>query len=175
VTEPDPVAALAAQLEELRGQWARSQGEIGALRERLEASSGQVVMFRLEVKHLREDLAEAVEKRRLKPPPAPWWVVDEATGRELLAALREWVDQHLRRHYPGYLARLPRCWPAHGEAIWELSTICAEWERIYADEENRNLEAALTWHDRWLPDALTRLANALGKCDETGCVLGRAR
>lgn len=175
MTDPDPIADLAAQLAELRGQLARSQGDIGVLRERLQAETGQTAMLRLQVKQFREELAEAVEKRRLKPPPAPWWVVDEATGRELLAALREWVDQFLRKHYPGYLARLPRCWADHREAIWELSTICAEWERIYADEDNRDLEGALAWHDRWLPDALTRLANTLGKCDEAGCELTRAR
>jgi hypothetical protein len=43
--EPDPVADLAAQLEELRGQWARSQGEIGILREQLKGSSGQVLLL----------------------------------------------------------------------------------------------------------------------------------
>ncbi len=172
MTDPDPVAALAAQLEELRGQWARSQGEIGVLRERLEAGSGQVVMFRLEVKQLRERLDEAIGKRQLAPPPAPWWVVDEATGAELLAALREWVDQFLRRQYPGYLARLPRCWPNHGEAVWELSTICAEWERVYADEDNRDLAGALTWHDRYLPDVISRLAGAI-RCDEAGCQMTR--
>ena len=172
MTDPDPVADLAAQLAELRGQLARSQGEIGVLRERLEASSGQVVMFLLEVKQLRERLDEAIGKRQLAPPPAPWWVVDKATGAELLAALREWVDQFLRRQYPGYLARLPRCWPNHGEAVWELSTICAEWERVYADEDNRDLAGALTWHDRYLPDVISRLAEAI-RCDETGCQMTR--
>lgn len=174
MTEPDPVAALAAQLENLRGQLARTQGEVGVLRERLEAATGQDAMLRLEVKHLREELAEAIGKRRLAPPPAPWWVVDEATGGELLGALRTWVDQFLRRHYPGYLARLPRCWPNHGEAIWELSTICAEWERVYADEDNRDLAGALAWHDRYLPDVISRLTEAI-KCDETGCQPSRSR
>ena len=174
MTEPDPVADLAAQLEELRGQWARTQGEVGYLKARLEKDSGQVVMFRLEVKHLGERLEEAIGKRRLAPPPAPWWVVDETTGRELLAVLRTWVDQFLRKHYPGYLARLPRCWPNHGEAIWELSTICVEWERVYADEDNRDLAGALTWHDRYLPDVISRLAEAI-KCDETGCRVTRSR
>jgi len=174
MTEPDPVAALAAELAELRGQLARTQGEVGYLKARLEKDSGQVVMYRLEIKQLRERLAEAIGSRKLKPPPAPWWVVDEATGRELLAALRGWVDQFLRKHYPGYLARLPRCWPNHGEAVWELSTICAEWERIYGDEDNRDLEAALTWHDRWLPDCISRVAGAI-KCDEVGCLVARSR
>jgi hypothetical protein len=174
MTEPDPVAALGAELAELRGQLARTQGEVGYLKARIENDSGQVVMYRLEIKQLRERLEEAVAKRRLAPPPAPWWVVDEATGRELLAALRGWVDQHLRRHYPGYLARLPRCWPNHGEAVWELSTICAEWERVYADEDNRDLAGALTWHDRYLPETISRLAEAI-KCDETGCRIARSR
>ena len=132
------------------------------------------MLLLVEVKQLRERLDEAIGKRRLAPPPAPWWVVDEATGRELLAALREWVDQFLRRHYPGYLARLPQCWPNHGEAIWELSTICAEWERIYADENNRDLAGALTWHDRYLPDVISRLAASIN-CDETGCRMTRSR
>lgn len=172
MTDPDPLADLAAQLAELRSQLARSQGDIGVLRERLEAETGQTAMLRLQVKQQRERLEEAIGKRQLAPPPAPWWVVDEATGRELLVALREWVDQFLRKHYPGYLARLPRCWPNHGEAVWELSTICAEWERIYADEDNRDLQGALAWHDRFLPGVIARLAGSI-KCDETGCQLAR--
>ena len=174
MTDPDPVADLAAQLEELRGQLARAQGDVGVLRERLETEAGQTLMLRLQVKQLGERLEEAIGKRKLAPPPAPWWVVDEATGRKLLAALRGWVDQFLRKHYPGYLAGLPRCWPNHGEAVWELSTICAEWERIYTDEENRDLEGALAWHDRWLPDCISRVAGAI-KCDETGCLVARSR
>jgi regulator of replication initiation timing len=173
VTEPDPLADLAAQLADLRGQLARSQGEIRVLREQLEGSTGQVMMFRLEVKQLRERLEEAAGKRQLVPPPAPSWEVAEDAGREQLAALRHWVEQFLRRWYPGYLARLPVCWPAHGEALWELATLCAEWERIYADEDNRDLQGALAWHDRWLPGVLARLAAALVKCDETGCQLTR--
>ena len=35
MTDPDPLAELAAQVAELRGQLARTQGEVGVLRERL--------------------------------------------------------------------------------------------------------------------------------------------
>ena len=45
MTEPDPLADLAAQLEELRRQWVRSQGEIGALREQLKSSTGQQMLL----------------------------------------------------------------------------------------------------------------------------------
>jgi hypothetical protein len=174
VTDPDPLADLAAQLAELRGQLARSQGDIGVLRERLVAETGQTAMLRLQVKQFREELAEAVDRNRLKPPPAPWWRVSEAEGRAMLAELREWVDTFLRPHYPDYLARLPGCVLAHGEAVWELSTLRAEWVRIYGDEDNRDLAGALVWHDRYLPDAISRLAAAV-KCDETGCRVTRSR
>jgi regulator of replication initiation timing len=69
LTEPDPIAALAAQLEELRGQLARYTGETGHLRARLEADSGQVLMLRLEVKKLGEKLDEAIGRRQAEDPP----------------------------------------------------------------------------------------------------------
>ena len=56
MAEPDPVAALAAQLEELRGQLARYTGETGHLRAKLAEDSGQVVMLRLEIKQLAEKI-----------------------------------------------------------------------------------------------------------------------
>ena len=173
MTEPDPVAALAAQFLELRGQLARVEGAAGQVRARQEADSGQVAMLHLQVKQLREELAEAIEKRRLKPPPAPWWVVSEAEGRAMLADLRGWVDGFARRHYPGYLCRIPACWANHAEAVWELSTLRAEWERIYGDEDNRDLQGALNWHDRLLPGVVNRLADAV-KCDEAGCRIARS-
>jgi regulator of replication initiation timing len=173
MTDPDPLADLAAQLAELRGQLARSQGDIRVLRDRLEDSTGQTVNLLVEVKHLREELAEAIEKRRLKPPPAPWWLVGPEQAQAMLTELREWVETFLRPHYPDYLPRLPQCWASHRTAIWELSTIHAEWIRIYGGEENRDLQGALTWLNRYLPDTLNRLATALGKCDEAGCQLTR--
>jgi hypothetical protein len=60
----------------------------------------------------------------------------------------------------------------HPEAVWELSTLRAEWERIYADAGNRDLAGALAWHDRYLPGVLARLKDAI-QCDEGGCRLIR--
>ena len=81
MTSPDPVAALAAQLEELRGQWARSQGEIGALREQLKTESGQAMMLRLDVKKLARRLKEAMETGALETAQAPYWAVDREDTR----------------------------------------------------------------------------------------------
>ena len=167
-TEPDPVADLAAQLKELRGQWVRSQGEIGALREQLKGSTGQVMLLLVQVKRLAERLNDALAKRQLAPPPAPWWRVSEAEFQSMLAELRHWVESFARKHYPAYVARLPPCWPNHPEAVWELSTLMAEWERVYGDADNRDLAGALWWHERWLPGCIARLEKAI-TCDEAGC------
>jgi hypothetical protein len=172
MTEPDPLAALAAQIEELRGRLLRAEGGIGQVRARLETESGQVLPLLVEVKHLREALGDALDKNQLAPPPAPWWCVDRAEGEKMLEALRQWVETFLRRHYPGYMTRLPRCWANHPEAVWELGNLQAEHQRIYADPDNRDLAGALTWHDRWLPGVLGRLDAAI-KCDETGCSMMR--
>ena len=175
MTDPDPLAALAAQVEDLRGVVAKCQALVTAWDTRLEVEGiGGTMMLRLEVKQLRERLDEAVAKRQLAPPPAPWWCVGEAEGKAMLADLRAWVEDFARRHYPGYMARLPRCWANHPEAVWELSTVRAEWQRIYAGEDNRDLQGALAWHDRWFPGVLSRLAEAI-TCDEAGCRMIRPR
>jgi hypothetical protein len=173
LAEPDPVAALAAQVEELRGQLARSQGDIGHLRERLTGEAGQVAMLRLQVKKLTRKLADALESGRLEPVPAPYWAdLTQDVFRAQLAGLREWAETFLRPHYPAYMAEIPSCWPNHPEAVWELSTLHAEWQRIYGDEDARELAGALTWHERWLPGALGRLQKAI-RCDDFGCQVTR--
>ena len=86
----------------------------------------------------------------------------------MLAELRHWVEDFARKQYPAYMARLRPCWPNHPEAVWELSTLMAEWERVYGDADNRDLAGALWWHERWLPGVIARLDKAI-TCDEAGC------
>jgi hypothetical protein len=136
---------------------------------RLDHGIGEMMVLRLEVKHLTEALDEAISKRRLKPPPAPYWLRLPAAERsKRLAELHSWVEDFLRVHYPGYTSGLRDCWPNHPEAVWELSTVMTEWLRVYGDEDNRDLSAALWWHERWLPGVLARLLKAI-PCDEAGC------
>ncbi len=173
MAEPDPIAALAAQLEELRGQLARSQGEAGQLRARMEDFSGQDMVMLRAIKELAGKVDEAVRKRAADDPQAPFWVrLTEEEHAAQLAALRSWVDQFARVQYPGYFAKLPDCWPAHREAVWELSDLMTEWLRIYGDPENRPLADALMFHDRWMPGVLNRLQQAV-RCDASGCRAGR--
>jgi hypothetical protein len=171
----DDNGALAAQVADLRGAVERCQAIVTAWDARLETEGiGGTMMLRLEVKQLRNRLDEALAKHQLKPPPAPWWRVDEAEGKAMLAGLRGWVEEFARRHYPGYMARLPSCWANHPEAVWELSTLSAEWERVYGDPDNRDLPGALMWHDKWFPGVLARLAASI-KCDQGGCRMLRPR
>ena len=142
MTGPDPVAALAAQLEELRGQLARYTGETGHLRAKLAEDSGQVVMLRLEIKQLGEKIEAAIARRNADEPPAPYWpgLSREEHGTRL-AELRGWVDRVALVQYPGYFGKLPPCWPNHPEAVTELSNVMTEWMRVYGDEDNRDLQA----------------------------------
>jgi hypothetical protein len=94
--------------------------------------------------------------------------VGEDEGRKMLGELRRWVEDFARKHYPAYMARLPACWLHHPEAVWELSTLKAEWERVYGDPDNRDLAGALWWHERWLPGVIARLEKAI-TCDISGC------
>jgi regulator of replication initiation timing len=171
LTEPDPVAALAEQLEELRRQLAVYTGETGHLRARLEEDSGQVLMLHLEIKKLGEKLDEAIARRQAAGPPAPFWLgLSKEEHAARLAEVRAWVERVAASQWPGYMSRLAPCWPNHPEAVQELSNLMTEWARIYADPDNRPLQDALWFFERWLPGVLGRLAAAV-KCDVAGCRL----
>ena len=55
------------------------------------------------------------------------------------------------------------CWPRHIHAIWELSTLAAEWHRIYSGKHP-------TWrghwsiYDRWLPNTMRRVTDITRTC-----------
>lgn len=169
--DPDPVAGLAAQLEELRRQLALYTGETGYLRARLERDSSQVLMFRLQVKQLRAKLDGATARRQAADPPAPFWLgLNEAEHAARLAEVRGWVDRVAFVQWPGYMGRLAPCWPNHPEAVWELSNLMTEWLRIYGDPDSRPLQDALLFFERWLPGVLSRLSAAI-RCDVAGCRL----
>ena len=169
MTEPaeDPITAL----EELRGQLARYTGETGQLRARLAEDSGQVLMLRLEIKKLGEKIEAAIARRDGDEPQAPYWLglsKDEHAAR--LARLRAWVEQVGRVQYRDYFAKLPPCWPSHPAAVIELSTVMTEWLRIYGNPENRPLQDALIFNDKWLPGVVGRLQAAV-RCSTMGCYL----
>jgi hypothetical protein len=172
--EHETIAELAAQVAELKAT-------VAAWDARLEREGiGATLVVRLEIKQLREKVAElaaglaaALDTGKLKDPPAPRWDgLESAEEAAQLAALRAWVGSFLAVQYPGY--RLPACWLAHREALWELGTLHAEWQRVNGDPRGADLAGALWFHERWLPGVLGRLARSI-PCDEAGCQARRAR
>jgi hypothetical protein len=167
--------AFAGQVDRLRQRVDTAAAKVAAWDARLQREGiGATLVVRAELKKLdrrvcemEAALADAVDKRKLKDPPAPYWDgLDQAGFAGQLRDLTGWVEGFLRVQYPGY--PLAACWPWHPEALWELGTLYAEWQRTYADPDNRDLAGALWWHERWLPGALGRLTKSI-TCDEAGC------
>ena len=160
--EPSPralgesLAALAAQLADLRGQ-------VRAINERLDQArlrAGLDLAARFE--ELAQTVADALDAAGPCGPAAPYWIgLDRDTYHAQLADLRQWADTVLRQHYGGY--ELRDCWPRHIHAIWELSTLAAEWHRTYSGNRP-DLARALDFYDRWLPGTMRRIAGVTGNC-----------
>ena len=160
--EPSPralgesLAALAAQVADLRGQ-------ICAVNARLDQAGlrGNLnLVARFE--DLAQTVAGALEAASPRGPGAPYWIgLDRDTYVTRLADLRRWADTVLRQHYGGY--ELPDCWPWHIHAVWELSTLAAEWHRTYGGERP-DLGRALEFCDRWLPGTARRITGITRQC-----------
>jgi hypothetical protein len=185
MSEPNPAAALAGQLDELRQRLDKAEGDVAAARAtvarwdaRLEQDGiGATLMMRHAFKKLNEKvenlaktLADALDRGQLKTPAAPRWDnLDQAEEVAQLTDLRDWVTGVLRVQYPDYT--FPACWEGHRMAVWELGNLCAEWKRIYTDPHGADLEAALWFHERWLPGTIGRLNRAIHSDGAFGCRL----
>jgi hypothetical protein len=165
--EPSPssdTAALAAQVAALRGQ-------VAVLKTRLDNDviAKQLVAL-AEIKRLRSKVTELVQAvaqtrdgDRQRGPAAPYWIgLSPQDHAAQLAELRQWADTILRREYGGY--QLIACWANHPHAIWELSTLAAEWHRTYGSSRP-SLDRALEFHDRWLPATMRRIADITRRCN----------
>jgi hypothetical protein len=121
----ESLAALAAQVVDLRGQ-------IRVLNERLDRAGLHADLnLAARFEELARTVADALDTAAPRGPAAPSWIgLDRDTYHARLADLRPWVDTVLRQHYGGY--ELPECWPRHIHAVWELSTLAAEWHHTYA-------------------------------------------
>jgi hypothetical protein len=152
----ESLAALAVQVADLRGQ-------VHALNERLD-QAGLHADLNLAARfdQLAQTVTEALDTAAPRGPVAPYWIgLDRDTHHARLADLRHWADTVLRQHYDGY--ELPDCWHRHPHAIWELSTLAAEWHRIYAGARP-DLARALEFYDRWLPGTMRHITGITRNC-----------
>lgn len=161
------LAALSAQVGDLRA-------DLRTVKARVE--SGAIPVHGLtELRHRVDELAQAVTDLLADEPAprvaAPYWIdLDPADRDVALGELTWWVDKVLAVNYP-HCALLP-CWAAHPAAVWELSTLRAEWLRVYV-RKYPELDGALTWHERRLPGVVERLQKVLSDCTKAGCDLAR--
>ena len=137
----ESLAALAAQVADLRGQ-------IQAINDRLDRAglrAGLDLADRFE--DLAQTVTDALDAAAPRGPAAPYWIgLDRDTYTARLADLRRWADTVLRQHYGGY--QLPECWSRHIHAVWELSTLAAEWHRTYTGGRP-DLARALEFYDEY--------------------------
>ncbi len=157
--EPSPsantVADLAAQVAALRGQ-------MRLINERLDRAG---LTADLNLADRFAELVRTLTEREQQPRgnTAPSWIgLDPAEYTAQLAGLRQWTDTILRPEYGGY--QLRACWANHPHAIWELSTLAAEWHRTYS-RKRPDLDRALEFHDRWLPGTMRRIADITRRCN----------
>jgi hypothetical protein len=160
--EPSPralgesLAALAVQVAALRGQVAM----INARLDQAGLDPGLNLAVRFE--ELAQTVADALDAAAPRGPAAPYWIgLDPDTYATRLADLRRWAETVLGQHYGGY--ELPGCWHRHIHAIWELSTLAAEWHRIYSGSRP-DLARALEFYDRWLPGTMRRITGITRAC-----------
>ena len=160
--EPSPCAlgespaALAVQVAALRGQ-------ICAINARLD-QAGLDVGLNLAARfdELAQTVTDALEAAAPRGPAAPSWIgLDPDTYATRLTDLRRWADTVAGQHYGGY--ELRDCWPRHIHAIWELSTLAAEWHRTYGGTRP-DLAHALEFYDRWLPGTMRRITGITRHC-----------
>jgi hypothetical protein len=106
---------------------------------------------------LAQTVADALDAAASRSPAAPYWIgLDRDTYLARPAELRQWADTVLRQQYDGY--ELRDCWPSQIHAIWELSTLAAEWHRTYSGQRP-DLARALEFYDRWLPGTMRRITD----------------
>jgi hypothetical protein len=152
----ESLAALAAQVADLRGQMALTNERL----DRAGLSGDLDLAARFE--ELTRTVTDALDAAAPAGSAAPCWIgLDRQAYAAQLAELRQWADIVLRQHYGGY--ELPDCWPNHIHAIWELSTLAAEWHHIYG-AHRPNLGRALEFYDRWLPGTMRRIASITRAC-----------
>jgi hypothetical protein len=167
VTDAPDLAALARTVASLRDQLADQRGQTSRLRRELDRVSRNADIAALieRFEALAAEVRESLDAAAPRGPAAPRWDNLDADARATeLTVLTRWVDTIL---IPGYVTdgsyELADCWPRHEQALRELSTLAAQWHRIYAPPR-ADLPLALEWHDRWLPGAMRRLAEAMREC-----------
>ena len=96
----------------------------------------------------------------LPEAPAPETGEPSCTKKSVLLGL---YRAHRTTGTAAQPAGSPPSSPRHVHAIWELSTLAAEWHRTYAGTR-ADLARALEFYDRWLPGTMRRITDITRAC-----------
>jgi hypothetical protein len=181
--EPVPphetLAALAAQIADIRAKVTYLDAVIdragllaaGDIRRRVSRLTTDLGRLASQVEAQAASLAKALTAGPRAQAPT-WAGLSPEDRDKQFAELTGWVDGMLRPSYPD--SAPAACWPNHWQAIWELSTLAAEWRRIY-QQPAPHLAGALDFHDRWLPGVARRLAAIQADCTTGRCMATETR
>jgi hypothetical protein len=175
----ETLAALAAQIADIRQKVTYLDAVIdragllaaGDIRRRVSRLTADLGTLASQVEAQAATLAKALTAG--PRAQAPTWAGLRPEDRDKqLTELTQWVDGMLRPSYPH--SAPAACWPNHRQAVWELSTLAAEWRRIY-QRPAPDLAGALDFHDRWLPGVARRLATIQTDCTTSRCMATQTR
>ena len=134
--EPSPralgesLAALAAQVAALRGQ-------VRAINERLDQAGLRADLnLAARFEDLAQTVADALEAAAPRGPAAPYWIgLDRDTYPRGWPTCGGGPTPCCASTTAATSSR--DCWPRHIHAVWELSTLAAEWHRTYGGDTPR--------------------------------------
>ena len=153
----ESLAALAAQVAALRSQVTQVNGRLdrAGLRGELDLAA--------RFEELARTVANALDAAAPRGPAAPCWIGLDRAGlrRASWPGCGGGPMRCCASTIRGY--ELRDCWPGHIHAIWELSTLAAEWHHVYGGERP-DLARALEFYDRWLPGTMRRIAAITRSC-----------
>ena len=147
------------------------RGQVAALKTRLDNDViGKQLVALAEIKRLRSqvtELAQAVTETRdgdrQRGPAAPYWIgLDPRTTPHSSPSSGSGPTPSCAANTAATSS--PTAGPNHPHAIWELSTLAAEWHRTYGSNRP-SLDRALEFHDRWLPGTMRRIADITRRCN----------
>ena len=164
----DSTAALAALVYKLQQRLDALQGAVDALQAVVNDHSGLATDLADLTQRVRALIADGEDRAGTEPAPV-WFGLSREEYDGQLRQLTSFVNGHLRVAYRDYLQEvLHDCWAQHPGALWELSDLQAEWNRVYS-QDPPDLAGALAWHDRWLPGVRARLVETMHGCRDDRC------
>lgn len=130
--------------------------------ETLAAQASAINKLREDVNNLAQALAALTSTQGSKKGPCPWawrYLTDQNQAETLWAQVGDFAAW-LQRTYLDEAhieVNLPQCWRQHPLLVEELTALMLAWQAAYTDGSTEPNADPAYWHERYLPDFLSRL------------------